>query len=354
MRSYEEILNAMSERYKELTGATLYPQSDIYIRMQVLAGEVFSSLVYADWVKKQMFVQSASGTYLDNHASMRGLTRKQATPSQGSVTFYISEAKQNNIVIEKGTVVSTDEVNAHRFETVETVTLLAGKLSVSAKAVSCGVGQAYNVLSDTITVMVTPPNEIEYVKNAEPFDGGADKESDESLRKRVIDSYKFVLNGTNSAYYKSLALSVDGVESAGVIPKARGAGTVDIYISQKNAPATEQQIQQVSKLISQQRELNVDTAVYSAAPRDVVISLNVSVAEGYDKNVILKLCEQRITEYINSKSIGEPVLLCEISDLVFHIDGVENYKFNAVSYDVYPTQAQYTVASTVYVGELDE
>ena len=47
MDSYQEILDRMKEKYKELSGYDADGASDIGIRMQVLAGEVFSLNCYA-------------------------------------------------------------------------------------------------------------------------------------------------------------------------------------------------------------------------------------------------------------------------------------------------------------------
>ena len=56
-------------------------------------------------------------------------------------------------------------------------------------------------------------------------------ETDDELRKRIRDTYINTSNGTNAAYYEQLALTVDGVAKASAVGKARGVGTVNVYVT---------------------------------------------------------------------------------------------------------------------------
>ena len=95
MDSYQEILDRMKAKYKELSGYEADGASDIGIRMQVLAGEVFSLSCYAQWIIRQMFPQTAQGEQLDYHALEQGLTRKPAIAAKGTLSFYLEEAAKN-------------------------------------------------------------------------------------------------------------------------------------------------------------------------------------------------------------------------------------------------------------------
>lgn len=351
-KTYEEILKDMTDKYTELTGVKPHPESDIYVRMQVLAGEVYSALVYADWVKRQMFAQTAEKTYLDYHAGSRGLSRKPAAKASGEISFYVNDIRQDNIIIEKGTVVCTNEADPVKFETVQDAVLTAGQLFVTVKANACTEGARGNVLKNTVTVMVTPPDGVDYVKNNAAFENGCDSESDEALRKRVVDTYKFVLNGTNAAYYKSLAMQIDGVDSAGVIPRKRGAGTIDIYIAQKNAAASSQQIAQAQKLVNEQRELNADVKVYSATCVTGSVTVDIKAKDGYDFNAVKTECVNLINALASLKGIGEDINLSEIGETIYHVDGVEKYNFRSSSSDITVSQSEICTSLSVSVGEI--
>ena len=55
MESYDEILTRMKEHYRELSGFAPENESDIMLRLRVLAGEVFKERAYADYIMRQMF-----------------------------------------------------------------------------------------------------------------------------------------------------------------------------------------------------------------------------------------------------------------------------------------------------------
>ena len=64
MESYEEILERMKNKFTELSGSNVNDDSDIGIRMKVLAGEIFSLQNNVNWLKNQMFAQTAVGEQL--------------------------------------------------------------------------------------------------------------------------------------------------------------------------------------------------------------------------------------------------------------------------------------------------
>ena len=132
MYSYDEILQKMVDKYKELSGFEVFEESDIMIRLRVLAGELFNSYNALEYVKRQMNVKTAESEYLDNHALQRGLSRKNGVKAKGEVTFSLSAIASRDIVIDKGTVVSTASADVKSFETDETVIIKDGTLSVKA------------------------------------------------------------------------------------------------------------------------------------------------------------------------------------------------------------------------------
>ena len=263
MQTYDEILKAMTDKYTALSGIKPDERSDIGIRLRVLAGEIYSNLVNAEWLKRQMFVSTAQGEYLDLHAKERGITRREATHAYGYVTFSVSEAATENISIPKGTVVAVFG-SLLRFETTYDAVIYMGETSATVKVKSVGLGKEYNVLDGTVTVMVTPPSGVETVTNAEAFSGGCDVESDESLRERVVQSIAFPANCTNCAYYEGLAESVDGIGSAAAVPRGRGVGTVDVYVAADGSEASDEAVEKAQELLSKEREVNVDVLVKKA------------------------------------------------------------------------------------------
>ncbi len=349
MQTYDEILNRMTEKYTELSGITPSEISDIGIRLRVLAGEVYSNVVNTEWLKKQMFVSTAEGEYLDMHAYERGIVRREATPAFGEVTFSVKEAVSENLSIPKGTVVA-GFASLLRFETVSDAVIFAGDLSVTVRAKSLGTGREYNVLKDNITVMVTPPAGVDSVTNKEAFSGGCNRESDLSLRERIADTLKFPSNGANCAYYEGLAESVDGVHSASAVPRGRGVGTVDVYIAAEGSVASDEAMEKVQTLLFDKREVNVDVLVKKAEPAKVNIYLEIVICEGYGFDDVKDRVRENITDYIVTRGVGSAVLLCDVSERVYHTEGVKSFNFvTQLNSDYAAEKSLFPVAGTISI-----
>ena len=62
---------------------------------QALAG-AFRPYGQAEWTRRQCFPQTAEGEDLDKHAKLRGVTRRMATRSVGTVRFYVDQARDTD------------------------------------------------------------------------------------------------------------------------------------------------------------------------------------------------------------------------------------------------------------------
>ena len=326
MQTYDEILKAMTDKYTEATSIVPSEYSDIGIRMRILAGEIYSSLVNFNWLKEQVFVNTATGEYLDMHADMRGISRQKAHKASGKLKFYIAEPSEKDILVPKGTVAACP-VSLIRFVTLSDAVIKAGNLSVSVGAEAMFAGKASNVPANSVTVMITPPAGVVGVTNNSAFAGGCDIERDESLRARVINSIRYPVNSTNIAYYKAVAESVDGVASASVVPRSRGAGTVDVYIAADGSEVNNDTLSDAQKLISQMREVCVDVTVKKAKAQNIDLYISLNVAAGYDFDKVKSDCIDKISDYIYSCGAGGEVLICKVSECLNHVEGVESFNF---------------------------
>lgn len=352
MDSYEEILDRMKNKFTELSGAIVNDDSDVGIRMRVLAGEVFSLQNNVQWLQKQMFANTASGEQLDYIALERGINRKTALCSSGTLKFKREVALNYDIEIPEGTVCSTSGINPIRVKTTETAVLKAGELAVTVNAISEGSGTAQNTSAGTIKVLVTPPAGITSVENESAFTGGFDAETDDELRERILDSYKNVSNGTNCSFYKEQALKYDGIYSASVIPLERGTGTVDIYVAAKGGVPSDELVSKIESDINKLREINVDVKVNKATTIALAAGVEITLKDGYNYTEVKKECEDNITDYFNSLKIGEPFLVAAIGNAVYKVDGVKNYSIlPSISTDRYMTSKQLAIKGSIQISE---
>lgn len=317
----------MKQSYIGYAGFEPQEGSDVMIRLRVLAAEIFKERAYAEYVLRQMFPSTAVGEYLDMHAAERGITRRPAAKAHGSVYFYPSEETHGSILIPAGTVVCA-YTNMHRFVTDSDVVLGAEDTRALAYVTAAQAGADYNVNGGTVTIIVTPITGIGRVTNGAPYSGGADTESDDDLRARVQDSYRYISNGANAAYYKRLAMSVSGVASASVVGRARGEGTVDVYvIGDGGMSLSNTQMAQVQALLTQARELNVDVRAAEPEPIGISLYIRLKVEPGYDFDTVADEVRQAVTRFIDDLGIGRDLLLSEVGEVIYHIKGVRDYRF---------------------------
>lgn len=351
METYDAILNRMKQSYAGYGGFTPSEESDILIRLRVLAGEIYQLRVNEEYIARQLFPSTAEGEYLDLHAAERGLTRKAATNATGRVNFYPDNPVHPDILIPAGTVVCTYS-DMLRFTTDSDMLLEENAASVTVDVTAQAPGAAWNVRAGTVSIIVTPVAGIGRVYNGAVFKNGTDTESDDALRARIIDSYVNIVNGANASYYRSLALSVPGVYSASVIGRARGSGTVNVYISGVGEPVPSAVKQQVQTLMNTGRELNVDVLVCDPEAVDVSIYIRISVEPGYVYSTVAEQVRSAVTDYINALGVGVDVRLSKIGEVVQHIKGVADYRFvDSYGSDRLISDSQYAAADSILVGE---
>ncbi len=353
MESYEVILDRMKTKFEDEAGFSADDASDIGIRLKVLAAEIYSIKSNIEWLKRELFPQTATGTQLEMLAQERGLQRKAAIKSQGVLTFSISSASLNDISIPKGTICSTLGINSVSFVTKQDAVITQGSLSVDVETEAESGGANSNTTAGTITVLVTQVQGVETVNNANAFTGGTDAETDNELRERLLESYKNISNGTNSAFYKKCALSYDGVYSASVVKKSRGVGTVDVYVAGKGKAVDSSTVAAIQNEINSLRELNVDVQVKNAtlSPVDVYFSLEVDME--YDKETVKQACKDSIKAYFDSLKVGDTVYLVAVADAVYHTPGVKNYEFIVSgNRDVTMTQDKLAICGNITIADL--
>lgn len=181
------------------------------------------------------------GNFLDSHAKVRAMVRREATAAIGQLTITgIAES-----VIPAGSIFSTASVNGSEsveYETQESVKIPeTGTVTVDVQCRQTGtIG---NTDANTVVLVSSRLNTVKSVTNQAPMTGGTDRETDESLIQRITEYDKS--QGDNYvgsvSDYKRWAKSVDGVGDATVISAQDGSGLVTLVLTDTNGdPATEQ------------------------------------------------------------------------------------------------------------------
>lgn len=349
MKTAEEIYQEMLSCFGERTGLEPREGCDLSARLYALAAQVYSLYVQADWVVRQAFPQTAEGEYLDRHAQLRGLERKPAVAAEGTVRFTAWEALDSDRDIPEGTVCMT--AGLIRFETTQAAVLAAGTLTADVPVRALTPGEAGNVSAGAIVSMAVAPVGISACTNQSPCAGGADGETDEALRERVLESFKRLPNGANSAFYQQGALSFDQVAAAAVIPRPRGVGSVDVVPATMAGLPGEELLAELEDYFEQRREIAVDVQVRAPETVTVNIAVEVEPEKGRDKAQVLAGVEETIQSWFTGRLLGQRILLARLGSLIYGCDGVANYAITAPAADVAVEEDQLPVLGTLTVEE---
>ena len=350
MKTIEEIYQEMTDRFAEETGMELDGTGEQAVRMLALAAQVYGLYQEAAWTKKQCFPQTATGEELDKHAFLRGLARRQASRAEGVLRFSVNAAAETALPIPAGTVCLTAGLTA--FETVEAGVLPAGSLytEVPARAVEPGAGG--NVAALAIRTMAVAPAGISAVINPAAFSGGGAQEEDEALRARVLDTYRAMPNGANAAYYARQAMSVPGVAAVNVLPRSRGLGTVDVVVASPSGVPTQSLLNQVKAVLEESREIAVDVRAIAPETEEITVLVQVKAAGGRSGGAVRTAVEEVIRRWFDGKLLGQDILLARLGQIIYGVEGVENYAIVSPGADVSITSRQLPVLGTLSVEEL--
>ena len=347
MKTLDEIYREMLDCFGERTGMGLSKSCDLAARLYALAAQIYSLQIQADWVKRQAFPQTAEGEFLDRHAELRGLTRKEATAARGVVRFFAGEAGQEARVIPAETVCMT--AGLVRFSTLEEAVLAEGELYVDVPVEAVNPGEAGNVAAGAVDTMAVAPVGIASCTNQEACTGGTDREEDEKLRGRILATFQRLPNGANCAFYEREALSFDEVAAAVVIPRPRGVGTVDVVVTSHSGLPGEELLEKLTAFFEERREIAVDVQVREPQTVGVNVSVAVTAKEGADLEQVKAVVESKLREQFDGRMLGRDVLLAWLGNLVYGCEGVANYALTApaadllVAEDVLPVLGSLTV-----------
>lgn len=216
-----------------LPGAdALLRYSNLAILANILAGLATGHYGYLDYIARQATPFTAIGEMLEGWAGLKGVTRKPATAATGTVAFIGTPGA----TIPAATSVLRGDGFAY-VTTAEASVGAGGTVAAPIAAVAAGTtgnagaGAAFALASGVVGVAASG-------SAAGPVTGGAEVESDDSLRSRMLLAYASPPQGGSASDYRQWALAVPGVTRAWIAPGGMGPSTVVLYFMMDDAQAS--------------------------------------------------------------------------------------------------------------------
>ena len=351
MRTIEEIYQALLASFAEKAGFQPEEGCDLAVRLWAAAAQIQGLEYQADWVLDQSFPQTARGIYLDRHGMMRGISRTPAAKAVGTLRFSVEMVPAADMTIPAGTVCMT--AGEVRFQTTQAAVLQAGQLSVDAPAEALEGGSGGNVTAGTVCILTACPTAVTTCTNPAAFSGGSDAETDEAFRERILESYRRLPNGANAAWYEQTAMNYPGTAAARAVGRARGIGTVDVYVAAENGLPPAELLEGLQAVLQEKREIAVDVQVKAPAVRTVDVQVEIALKNGADYADMKRAVEGCTAQFFTGRLLGQPVLLAELGSRIYALEGVENYHLLAPTEDLAADDTVLPVLGTLTVTEME-
>ena len=216
----QRLLDGVSDEFDKRQG------SHVYNMQAPTAAELAQFYIALDQVLSFGFANpDMPREYLELRAAELGVYPAEPQRAIGKLTFTAS----TDVIIPEGTRVSTDDDDPIYAVTTESVQAQAG-IPITVPAQAEEPGTSGNVAAGEFTIVVGDLAGVLTVTNDEPFEGGTDEESDESLLERYLLRAREPATSGNAAQYRQWAISRPGVAKARVFPLWEGPGTVRVVL----------------------------------------------------------------------------------------------------------------------------
>lgn len=322
--TYDEILNEMKNAFFNKCGKNFDSLSDVGLRLQAVASELYSLSCYGDYILKQAFPQTANGEYLDKHAQLRNTERKSESKARVVLRFSIPEPRDSEVLIPAGTICACWDKPYIQFATVSPATINVGSTGVNISAEALSSGREYNVAENKITVMVNPPTGVSSVNNNKRADGGCDEESDEMLRQRLVNSYSVPASGLT---LKSMAEVVEKLDEVLECKVFKNNSTLSIYVRTASNDITGNLRTAIVNCFGFADMLGLGISLSCARPVLVSLSAHCKLNSSRNDSTIAKI-KSIVDGAISANGIGNSLDFEELAHKCLKLEEVEQISFN--------------------------
>lgn len=208
---------------------TLLRRSVLKVLARVFAGAIHLAYGNIAYESTQLFALTADSNGLDTLATEYGKVRSAASYATGSGTVTGTAGTTipagSGLRSGGGNVYATDEdyvIEAGGSVTVDFTAAIAGEASNDDPSIELTFISPIANVDTTVTV------------DSDGIGGGADQETDNALRERILSRLRLAPHGGASADYTKWAKEISGVTRAWSIPSYMGNGTVALGFVRDN------------------------------------------------------------------------------------------------------------------------
>ena len=217
---------------EQLLGRNIERADPLLLFLNGLITIIVQQRLLIDFAAKMNLLAYSKDDYLDHLGALVGVSRLPASYAVTTCEVKLSAARDVSTIIKKGTRITAD--NEIYFALDDDVIFTAGEVSKTCSATCTVEGEIGNGFAiGELAKIVDPQAFLLSITNTTATEGGADIESDDSLRERIHEApEKFSVAGSQGAYIfhaKTASALVSDVAVVSPIP-----GVVNVYILLQN------------------------------------------------------------------------------------------------------------------------
>ena len=311
----------------------IYTGSVVRTLAESVALEIASLYAQLEVVYQSGFIDTATGTSLDNVVALLGVERIRGRNPVGEVEFTRSASSRGAISIPSGTRVMSEDGSVE-YRTTASVTLAPGQNVIRVPARDQEVND--RVDADTLTVLPVPIAGITSVTNPSPTAIAAQDETDAELRTRAKEflygSERSTLGALNNAVRRQ-GLTADVEEVSGQ------PGYVEITPHAENIEP--EQMQRLLAAIEAVRPAGVlVTTNTREVPKKVRLELRITTVSGIleqDIRAAHETVREKISDYFDRLPARSAGSINRIVGLVLSASEIEDVRILSATWDGSPT-----------------
>lgn len=308
-------------------GADVSPDSDYFVRATAHAAAAEGLYAHQAWMARQIFPDTCDDDELLRYADWYGLSRKTASFATGTATL----SGAAGTVVAAGTELRS--ASGVSWATSATVSVGVGGSVVVAVSASAS-GAIGNIAAGAALTVSSPPAGVQAAAVAGAITGGADIETVDALRVRVLEIRRNPPAGGARHDYLRWALEVSGVAAAYVHPLRRGDGTVDVSLMAVGGLPSTELVAAVQTHIDLVRPVTADVVVLAPTAVNVAISGVLVTMAGYVRSTVLADVQSALAAHFATLSPGDTVYVTRLIGIISDVAGVQDFSLAAPTANV--------------------
>lgn len=333
------------------------PNSLLRVMSDAMGALCHLVLQYIDWLSKQLLPDTAEKEFLDRHGAIWLVNsdgtkgRKQATLAFGSISITGTAG----VVVPLGSTLTNAPADGEIFayETLEQVNVGLTPTPVKVRALDAGA--AGNLGAGALMAFNPTLNGVDRNTTVIAIAGGADTETDDELRARILLRIQQPPMGGDETDYEAWVLAVPGVTRAWCNPLEMGIGTVTVRFMMDDLRADSGGIPLAEDVVAVEAYLDTVRPVavkdfFVAAPIPFPINIGISAlvtdSAATREAIELSLRDMFFEKAIPGGTIYESWVEAAISDAV----GVDHFELNFQTMPMLSPGHLGILGSIIYAG----